>query len=238
MAVQYVLEEIKIQPGTFFPRIVPIDLVRTDDVAKQIAAKSLVQPADINAVLDTLDDEVVDALVAGRTVHLDDFVGLFVTLRLKPDVTIADEEYTLDLNDVDIHVNVAVKPAIRQAVRARLLAPGSFEKTTVRLRAPQITSIFDVLSQSAGTYTNGGPIEIRGVDLDLPSDYDTDTRNGVFFLSEGNEARADIYMSEGNKKIVCIVPGAVSSTADIVVRTDYGQTDLRSGQITGITQNV
>jgi hypothetical protein len=238
MTVRYALEEIKTQPGTFFPRIIPIESVRTDDVAKQIAAKSLVQPADINAVLDTLDEEIVDALVAGKNVNLDDFVGLFVTLRLKTGVTITDPDYTLDLNDVDIHVNVAVKPAIRLAVRARLLAPGSFEKTTLRLRVPQINSVFDVLSQTAGTYTSGGPIEIRGVDIDLPSDLDTDTRNGVFFQSEGNETRADIYMSEGNKKITCIVPGSVSSTADIVVRTDYGQTELREGRITGITQNV
>lgn len=236
MAVQYAVEEIKTQPGTFFPKVVPVDSKRTDDIAKQIADKSLVQPADINAVIDTLDDEIIDALAAGNTVNLDDFVRLFISLRLKSGVTITDPDYTLDLNDVDVHVNVAVKPAIRQAVRARLLAPGSFEKTTTRLRLPQINDVFDVLTQSSGNYTSGGPIEIRGVDLDLPSDLDTDIVNGVFFEISGSEIRADIYMSEGNKKIVCIVPTSVIGPVTVIVRTDYGQTELREGQIAGINQ--
>ncbi len=238
MSVQYYLDQVPNQPGKFYPRVVIRGSVRTEDLSQQIAAKTLVQPADVNAVFDTMDDEIVINLKAGNSVNLDDFVGFIVSVRLKPGVEITDPDYILNPDDVDVHVNVAIKPAIRQAVRAGLLAPGSFEKVSARVRVPQISTVFDVISGTFGTYTNNGPVKIRGTGLDLPADRDTDTRNGVFFLSEGNEVRATVYISESDSEIVCMVPSAVSSVADIIVRTDYEAEELREGRISGITQNT
>lgn len=234
MAIDYVLEENKVRPGTYYIRVVPKATRRQEEITTDIAQKSLVQPSDIEAVLNVLDDEIVDALIEGYSVIVDGFLGFSLSVNLKREIT--DPNYTIDPEDIDVSVNVSVKPQIVRRVRDRLRTTGDFRKISVPPRSPQPLAVYDVKSQTLGQYTPDGPIEISGSFLDLPDDFNADTRNGVFFSFNGTESRATLYMRDGNKQIVCLVPPTVSGTVDIIVRTDYGGPNLREGRLSAVPQ--
>lgn len=79
-------------------------------------------------------------------------------------------------------------------------------------------------------------IQIRGSFLDLPSDFETDILNGVFFDVLGTETRASVYVSDGDTQITCVVPTIVVGTANIIIRSDYGGPNLREGTLDNIPQ--
>ena len=235
MSIQYSVQPATTpnQAGKYFMRFEPKGTIRKEQIVKNIASKTLINPVDAEAVLDAIVEEIINELVAGNMIILDDFLGF--TLSLESEHPITDPNYSIQLPGDKVRTNASLKNAVRDRVRQLLPVAGDFEKVTTRLRQPHINRIFNVITQEVGKFTPGGPIEITGVDLDLPADLATDTRNGVFFKSGTTETRATLYQSEGNLRIVCIVPGAVTAaTVDIIVRTDYEATALREGKVSGI----
>ena len=237
MSVQY-----SIQPGTtpsqagkYFMRFEPKGTVRKEQIIRNIAAKTLVNPVDAEAVLEAIVEEIINELADGNGVIIDDFLGF--TLSFTAANPITDPNYTIQLPGDKLNANASLKNATSDRVRQRNSAASDFVKVTTRVRQPQINRVIDVLSNQAGKDSPGGPIDITGADLDLPGDLATDTRNGVFFKDGATETRATIYQSEGNLKITCIVPATVTAaTIDVIVRSDYEATALREGKILGIAK--
>lgn len=132
MAIDYVVQENNFDPGKFHIRTVPRATRRKDDLAQQIAEKSLVQPADINAVLDTLDDEIISALIAGDNVIIDDFIGFAISVNLKQGVDVTDQNYTIDPDDIDVNISLRNKPAILKQIERVSLRRATSTKSAWR----------------------------------------------------------------------------------------------------------
>ncbi len=237
MAVDYVVQETRFDPGKFHIRVVPKATRRTEDLSAQIAQKSLVQPNDVAAVLATLISEIVGYLIAGDQVILDDFLGFTLTINLKPGVEITDANYSINPDDVEVNISLRNKPALLSLVRSALNTAGDFNKVSVATKAPKLTQVHDFTTNSNGVYTSGGVIQVRGEFLDLPDDVLTDIQNGVFYdIGGGTVYRSDIYISEGDTQITCVVPPQVIGPVTVIVRSDYGGPNLREGSLANIQQ--
>ncbi len=237
MSVNYSIQPgtVPSQTGKFYMRVEPKGAIRKDQILENVSSKTLVNSVDAEAVFDATIQEIVLGLVGGNTIIIDGLLS--ISLSLEAESPITDPNYSIQLPGDKVHANARLSTAVRDAVRAQLSTAADFEKVTTRVRQPQISRVFDVISQQAGKYSPGGPIDIFGADLDLPADIATDTRNGVFFKAGATETRATIYQAEGNLKITCIVPASVTAaTVDVIVRTDYEATALREGSAPGIAK--
>lgn len=227
MPIQFAWTPNKLVTGTYYARIVAQGTTRTEDIVNNIAKRTLIQPVDVHAVLDALDDEIVDALLTGNSVILDGFLGFQTSLELNEPSAATDPMANLSKDDARIRVNATVKSALSNRVEAF----ATLEQTATRVRSPQILEILDLVSQEAGKYTVPGVIELRGRDLDLPEGFEADPNQGVFFIDAASvEYRATVYVREGNKLVSCMVPAGVAGQVDIELRTNYGGPELRSGR--------
>jgi nucleoid DNA-binding protein len=217
-------------------RVIPQATINKSQLVANISKSTLINRPDVEAVLASFQDETVDALINGNRLSIDDFIGFSVSIKLRDGVTITNKRYDLNPDDIVVQVNARVKRAITRRVRDRLRERDDFRKVHPRKRLPLPESVYDVLSKTEGQYTPGGPLEIYGVELELPDDVETNLDVGVFFESGGVETRADNYMAAGNQKIVCIVPPSISGDVRLIVRCNYGSTAIHKGELSSIPQ--
>ncbi len=64
----------------YYPQITPSSPVNVREIAKRIEKACTVSSADVKAVLDTLQTEVIEALLSGNTVRLGDLGSFRLTL--------------------------------------------------------------------------------------------------------------------------------------------------------------
>lgn len=90
--IQYVIREIR-KPGTedwkFYGQIAPVTPVTLTDITELIEKRSTVSSADIKAVLDALQFEVIQALKDGKSVRLGDLGSFRPTIKSEGAATAA-----------------------------------------------------------------------------------------------------------------------------------------------------
>ena len=239
MTVNYSVQPLAIpgQSGKHFLRVETKGTRTLEHITQNITSKTGIGSVDVSAVLQALMDEIVDAAMNGDAISIEGFLG--ITLSIESGAAITDPNHSFTAGSDRLALNAQVKSPLQERVRRLIPNASDFVKVASRVRQPQINRIFDVLSQQVGKFTPGGPVEITGSGLDLPSDLSTDTRNGVFFKNGPTETRATIYMSEGDTRIVCIVPISVSAgTVEVIVRSDYETATLHNGSLPGVLKSL
>ena len=74
----------------FYPQIAPSTPVTLPQIVKRIEKRSTVSSADVKAVLDALQTEVIDALESGNTVRLGDLGSFRLTIKSEGVATAAE----------------------------------------------------------------------------------------------------------------------------------------------------
>lgn len=100
----------------FYPQIAPATPVSLAQVVRRVEKRSTVASADVKAVLDALQYEVVDALQNGNTVRLGDLGSFRLTIKAKGSAT-SDEAKKAGADAITaVKVQFTKSPAMRAAL--------------------------------------------------------------------------------------------------------------------------
>ncbi len=84
-------------------------------------------------------------------------------------------------------------------------------------RGPNVVQVTDLMTGAADAYTPGGLLELRGARLKFDA---AQSDEGVFFTPEagGAEVRADNYLEVFPKKVLAVVPAALTGPQRLTIR--------------------
>src|SRR5262249_21187758 len=124
-------------------------------------------------------------------------------------------------------VNIVVRPDSR--LQSGVAAAASFERRVSDVKAPIVTSCYDVATSSFDRYTPGSIIRLQGDHLKFDP---TRADEGVFLRGETAEIRTMIYSVIGTKQIDALVPATAGGALQVIVRARYSPGgELREGRL-------
>jgi len=106
----------------YYPQIAPCTPMTLSQIVKRIEKRSTVSSADVKAVLDALQYEVIDALQNGNTVRLGDLGSFRLTIQSEGSSTAAAAKKTGAAAIKSVNVQFTKSTAMRDA-----FATGSLE---------------------------------------------------------------------------------------------------------------
>ena len=224
--------------GKYFINIHPQSSVGETELAKAISEDGSFSVIDIKGMFMSFPEQVAQILADGKSLVLQNLLGISVSGRLKNGVEITDPNYSLRSEDIDLRININPKAAFSQMLLNQLLQQKHpFIKQNPATAKPQITSVTDFKTQKKGSYSPNYTFGIYGAHFNhlkelsqLPLD------SGVFFqLANKSEQRATIYSLYRNEEIHCMVPSGVSGTVTVIVR-QHSNNGLVEGTIDGIIE--
>ena len=184
-------------------------------VARMLSKGTLVTRTDILAVLNNLEETVVQALLEGYTVTS----PLFNTSFSISGVFDSPKD-TFDGNRHKLNINVTKGTLLRNAEKNV-----KFEKTNAVAPLPQIHEVKDVLSSTVNErLTSKGVIEISGYNIKIDGEQPP---CGVWFVHEnGTETPAEIYIENKPSKILAMIPQLATGNYQIKIVTQYSGSNL------------
>jgi len=210
MPIEYEVVENKLQPGTYYPRVVAGDAVGLDHMLPNIVTKTALSATDVRGAISALIEEVTTVLADGRPVRLDGLCRFSMSLSetlTEPDAVVSPA--------VAVRVNARTDSALQGAVSAA----ARVSKTVRGLKKPVIVSYVDVASGARDRYAPASIGRISGDNLKLDA---SDAAQGVFFVAaNGSETRAQVYSHIGSTRIDLLTPAGLSGTQGLVIRTRY-----------------
>jgi nucleoid DNA-binding protein len=217
MPIRYRLEENPLQPGSFYARVIPGEKQDLDALIPAIEAKTALSSSDVRGVVDALIDELIARLTEGVTVSIDRLARFNVSLRGR----FESDEVTITAENAQLHVVPQDDGALRRAV-----ANGaSYVRQVGGIKAPVISSIFDVASGAYDRYTAPGILRIKGADLEF---HEAQPDEGVFLDDGTTETRLPIYSIAGPRQIDALLPAGLSGALTVIMRARYNADgDLR-----------
>ena len=179
-------------------------------VARMLSKGTLVTRTDILAVLNNLEETVVQALLEGYTVTS----PLFNTSFSISGVFDSPKD-TFDGNRHKLNINLTKGSLLRSAEKNV-----KFEKTNTIAPLPQIHEVKDVLSGIVNErLTPNGVIEILGYNIKIDGEQPP---CGVWFVHEsGNEIPAEIFIENKPSRILAMIPQLNSGNYQIKIVTQY-----------------
>lgn len=143
--IKYVIQAkknpLKKNEVKYYPQMAPTTPMTLTQIVKRVEKRSTVSSADVKAVLDALQYEVIEALEAGNTVRLGDLGSFRLTMKSQGVETAAEAKKKGAQLIKQVNVQFTKSTAMRDALDARLL---DF--------APQE----DIVNASDGNSGNGG----------------------------------------------------------------------------------
>ncbi len=210
MSIHYRIEENNLKPGTFYARVIRGEIVTLDDMVPNIVSKTSLTGGDLKGAISALIEEIVAALAAGNTVVIDGLVSFFTTLSGSFDTR--DQVITRETADLNVLAQS------NQSMEATVAGRASYSQEVASVKAPVISSVFDVAARVYDRYTPASVMRLTGDNLKFdPARPD----EGVFVGNDVAEVRLPIYSAVGSKQIDAIVPPGVQGAFTITVRTRY-----------------
>lgn len=122
--IKYVIQEKK-NPLTgevkYYPQIAPATPMTVDQIIKRVEKRSTVSSADVKAVLDALQYEVIDALESGNTVRLGDLGSFRLTIKADGMATAAEAKKQGAKLIKQVNVQFTKSTAMRDAFEVQRL---------------------------------------------------------------------------------------------------------------------
>lgn len=105
----------------YYPQMAPITPLTLTQIVKRVEKRSTVSSADVKAVLDALQYEVIEALEAGNTVRLGDIGSFLLTIKSQGVETAAEAKKKGAQLIKQVNVQFTKSTAMRDTLDARLL---------------------------------------------------------------------------------------------------------------------
>lgn len=227
MSIKYTVVPNPLQPGQYYPRPLSLDTKELNTILREVAEKTTVSPHDAKAVVSAFIQEIINGLIDGDRVSIDEFADF--RPRLSQVMQSASDEF--DPNTGELLIAATIKPQVTKQVRRS----AQFEKLMQGTKEPLMASFFDEASKQLGHYTAGSIATIAGENLKLPDPGSPD--EGIYFVSaaDGSESKVTVISNNGDRKLVFDVPVGLTGAQNVEVRTRY----TPSGQLrTGMLENV
>lgn len=153
--IKYVIQAkknpLKKNEVKYYPQMAPTTPVTLAQIVKRVEKRSTVSSADVKAVLDALQYEVIEALEAGYTVRLGDIGSFRLTIKSQGVETAAEAKKKGAQLIKQVNVQFTKSTAMRDTLDTRLLDFSIQE---------------DIVNASDGT--SGGGSETGGGGEELP----------------------------------------------------------------------
>ena len=213
MALKYALVEnlLTERPDDYSAITYPVASIDKEGVIERITKRgTTLTKTDVMAVLNALEEVVVDALEQGYTINL----PLFNTSFSISGVFESPMD-SFDGNRHKLNINLTKGILLRETEK-RVKA----EKTGVTSPLPQIQEVKDCISGVVNDrMTANGVIEVRGYNLKIEGD---DKSCGLWFVAEdGKETKADIIIENKPSRIMAMIPELKGGTYQIKVVSQF-----------------
>jgi len=165
-------------------------------IARILKRGTTLTKTDILAVLNGLEEVIVDALLEGYTINLPLFNTSFSITGV-----FEGPADVFDPNRHKLHINLTKGVLLREAEKNV-----TFEKTYSPTPLPTIQEIKDTMTGRVdeALSSNGGPVEVRGYNLRIEGD---DPACGLWFVDDdGMEQKATVFIENKPSKIVAVMP--------------------------------
>ncbi len=181
-------------------------------ISRMLQRGTLLTRTDIIAVLNGLEETVVEALLEGNTVNLPLFNTSFSVSGVF--------DSPLDSFDPSRHklnINLTKGALLREAEKGVTL-----EKTnaTPGGALPNVQEVKDSVSGTVNEkLTSGGVVEVRGYHLKLEGD---NPACGLWFVPEsGAEVKAQTFIENKPSKLIAMIPALAAGSYRLKVATQY-----------------
>ncbi|RRD71663.1 HU family DNA-binding protein [Tannerella forsythia] len=122
--IKYVIQEKKNPLNgevKYYPQIAPATPMTVDQIIKRVEKRSTVSSADVKAVLDALQYEVIDALESGNSVRLGDLGSFRLTIKADGMATAAEAKKQGAKLIKQVNVQFTKSTAMRDAFEVQRL---------------------------------------------------------------------------------------------------------------------
>ncbi len=122
--IKYVIQEKKNPLNgevKYYPQIAPATPMTVDQIIKRVEKRSTVSSADVKAVLDALQYEVIDALESGNSVRLGDLGSFRLTIKADGAATAAEAKKQGAKLIKQVNVQFTKSTAMRDAFEVQRL---------------------------------------------------------------------------------------------------------------------
>lgn len=179
-------------------------------IARMLNRGTLLTRTDILAVLNNLEETIVDALLEGYLINLPLFnisfsiSGVFESLM-----------DNFDGNRHKLNINLTKGVLLRNTEKEV-----QFQKVLATLPQPQIQEIKDSVSGVVNEkLTANGVVEVRGYNLKIDGE---DQTCGLWFVHDnGDETKAEVIIENKPSKIIAMIPALANGNYRIKVVTQH-----------------
>lgn len=114
----------------YYPQMAPTSPLTLDQIIKRVEKRSTVSSADVKAVLDALQYEVMEALASGSTVRLGDLGSFRLTMKSEGAETAAEAKRKGTQLIKRVNVQFTKSTTMRDTLSVHLLDFGAQENIT------------------------------------------------------------------------------------------------------------
>jgi hypothetical protein len=191
----------------------PVSLDKEAIIGRMLNRGTLLTRTDILAVLNSLEETVVEATLEGNALHLPLFNTSFSISGVF--------DSPLDSFDGSRHklnINLTKGTLLREAERSVKL-----EKANVSAPQPHIQEVKDSVSGAVNEQlTPNGVVELRGYNLRIEG---SDPSCGLWFVPEsGAEQRAQTFIENKPSKLIAMIPALGKGSWQVKVVTQHNGT--------------
>jgi hypothetical protein len=217
-----------LKPGTFTARVVQGRRVGLDTLIANIVRRTSLSPADVHGAVMMLIEEVRNVVTAGDTAVIDGLATFSLSLSgafTTPDVNLSRDS---------AQPNLVVQSDGR--LLSSVAAGASYERVVLDVKAPIVSSVYDVATASFDGYTPGSIVRLLGDNLKFDPVKDDE---GVFLHGAADETRLTVYSTVGARQVDALIPPTVSGVQQVLVRTRYTPNgELREGRMPSIVSQM
>jgi hypothetical protein len=179
-------------------------------IARMLSRGTSLTRTDIIAVLNALEETVVEAHLQGYTMVLPLFNTSFSISGV-----FESAMDTFDGNRHKLNINLTKGVALRDAEKRV-----KFEKTNTPAPLPQIQEVRDSVSGTVNErLTARGVVEVRGYNLKIDGD---NAACGLWFVAgNGQETKAEVVIENKPSKIIALIPDLSAGNYQMKVATQY-----------------
>ena len=179
-------------------------------IARVLNKGTLLTRTDVLAVMNAIEETVVD-------VHLQGFTVTLPLLNTSFSISGVFESPmdTFDGNRHKLNINLTKGVLLREAEKSVKV-----EKTNAPAPQPQIQEVKDSVSGTVNDrLTSKGVVEVRGYNLKIDGD---DPSCGLWFVAEnGSETKATVIIDNKPSKVIAMIPELTSGSYQVKVATQY-----------------
>ncbi len=212
MSIRYYPTQNPLRPGTWRAVLLSGGRASLDAFLDHCATASTVGRADALATIEMMARWIEVHAADGREV---DFGPLGHT-RLGLGGEFAAEEAAIRPDQWRLTIGWEVAPRLQRRV-AQVARNAGLQRRPPPHRGPNLVQVVDLMTGRRDGYSPGGLLELTGARLKLdPARGD----EGIFFCpaAGGAEARADRYVEVFPKRILAVVPAALTGPQRLIVR--------------------